>query len=151
MSLRSRHLRFLDSEEDVNTYCLPGDSNSKVEFNCFGFSDNLDENSEVTLDNFRSYYVSDIPKDFVLEGEPKASDTKEPNNGDAGSYRYTTKSKNSGLSGGAIAGIIIACVAVLAIVGALAIIFRKRSNNPNIIENSDTIGNLKAHPSINNY
>ncbi len=41
------------------------------------------------------------------------------------------KSKSSGLSGGAIAGIVIACVAVIAITVTLILYSRKKSDAPN--------------------
>ena len=62
------------------------------------------------------------------------------------------RSNSSGLSGGAIAGIVIACVAVLAIVISLMLYFRKKSNvpNPNQTTNevTDSVNHLKISDKI---
>ena len=57
---KSNGLRLLDTPEDVNTYCLLGDATDKnnVKFTCFGYNDNLDENSQITLSNFTSEYIN---------------------------------------------------------------------------------------------
>ena len=144
MFLRSSHLRFLDSEEEVDTYCLPTDSDPE-QFNCFGYSDNLDENgkdNEVTIGNITSDYVPNIPSNLTLTPDPEENNETEPTNSPTVANRYFSKSNNSGLSGGAIAGIIIACVAVVAIVAALVILSRKKSNISNVKETSETIHNL---------
>ena len=146
MFLRSRHLRFLDSEEEVDTYCLPTDSDPE-KFNCFGYSDNLDEKSkdnEVIIGNITSDYVPNIPSDITITSAPEAV---EPTNAPINTNRYFAKSNNSGLSGGAIAGIVIACVAVVAIV-AIVILLTKKSKIPNVNETSETIHNLQVTDKI---
>ena len=142
MFFRSRHLRFLDSEEEVGTYCLPTDSDPE-KFNCFGYSDNLDEKSkdnEVIIGNITSDYVPNIPSDITITSAPEAA---EPTNAPINTNKYYAKSKNSGLSGGAIAGIVIACVAAVAIVATLVILLSKKSKIPNVNE-SETIHNLNV-------
>ena len=146
MFLRSRHLRFLDSEEEVDTYCLPTDSDPE-KFNCFGYSDNLDEKSkdnEVIIGNITSDYVPNIPSDITITSDPEAA---EPTNTPINTNKYFAKSTNSGLSGGAIAGIVIACVAVVAIV-AIVILLTKKSKIPNVNETSETIHNLNVTDKI---
>ena len=146
MFLRSRHLRFLDSEEEVDTYCLPTDSDPE-KFNCFGYSDNLDEKSkdnEVIIGNITSDYVPNIPSDITITSAPEAA---EPTNTPINTNKYFAKSTNSGLSGGAIAGIVIACVAVVAIV-AIVILLTKKSKIPNVNETSETIHNLNVTDKI---
>ena len=147
MFIRSRHLRFLDSEEEVDTYCLPTDSDPE-KFNCFGYSDNLDEKSkdnEVIIGNITSDYVPNIPSDITITSAPEAAEsTDTPIN----TNKYFAKSNNSGLSGGAIAGIVIACVAAVAIVATLVILLRKKSKIPNVNETSETIHNLNVTDKI---
>jgi hypothetical protein len=145
MFIRRGNLRFLDSEEEVDSYCVPTDSDPE-ELNCFGYSDKIDENSknnEITIGNFTSEYVPDIPKDFSITGDPEPSDTTEPYNGGTSINKFFSRSNSSGLSGGAIAGIVIACVAVIAIVSAVVIFLRKKSNVPNVNETSESIQNFQ--------
>ena len=60
--------------------------------------------------------------------------------GSSGS-RLTYNKSSSGLSGGAIAGIVIACVAVL-IAAAIAVIMLKKPSPP--VENTTTVANLQT-------
>ena len=57
--------------------------------------------------------------------------------------RIFTKNSNSGLSGGAIAGIVVACVAVIAIVGAVFAI-SKRSSAAKAAENAVSVDNITS-------
>ena len=147
MVLKENTLRFLDIEEDVNSYCLLEDKTdpSKVKFNCFGYSDSINENSEISLSDFSSKNIKNIPKNLTLAKEPKATDEPVPPTDDINNYNknaYYSRSGSSGLSGGAIAGIIIACVAVAGIATAAAVYFTKKKKSDNSYDISDSVHKL---------
>ena len=154
MKLKSKgNLRNLDVEEDTGSYCLIDDeSNSdNVQLSCYGNNDNIDENTEkITLSNFTSDYI-ELPENLSITNSTEGNESNSNNNGNNAS-RYFMKSKSSGLSGGAIAGIVIACVAVFAIVISLILYFRKKSNvpNPNQTTNevTDSVNHLKTSDKI---
>ena len=154
MKLKSKgNLRNLDVEEDTGSYCLIDDeSNSdNVQLSCYGNNDNIDENTEkITLSNFTSDYI-ELPENLSVANSTKGNEPSSNNNGN-NANRYFMRSNSSGLSGGAIAGIVIACVAVLAIVISLMLYFRKKSNvpNPNQTTNevTDSVNHLKISDKI---
>ena len=150
MSLKSkRNLRYLDVEEDINSYCILDEDSDldDAQLSCFGYNDNINENSannnQITLSNFNSEYI-ELPKNLTLTKEPN-EDRSNNNN-----LRYFIKSKSSGLSGGAIAGIIIALVVAVAIVVALIFYFRKKERTPylNDVQVQDSMKNLKLNDKI---
>lgn len=152
MKLKSKgNLRNLDVEEDTGSYCLIDDeSNSdNVQLSCYGNNDNIDENTEkITLSNFTSDYI-ELPENLSVTNSTKGN---EPSSNNNNGNRYFMRSNSSGLSGGAIAGIVITCVAVLAIVISLMLYFRKKSNvpNPNQTTNevTDSVNHLKISDKI---
>ena len=152
MKLKSKgNLRNLDVEEDTGSYCLIDDeSNSdNVQLSCYGNNDNIDENTEkITLSNFTSDYI-ELPENLSVANSTKGN---EPSSNNNNANRYFMRSNSSGLSGGAIAGIVITCVAVLAIVISLMLYFRKKSNvpNPNQTTNevTDSVNHLKISDKI---
>ena len=152
MKLKSKgNLRNLDVEEDTGSYCLIDDeSNSdNVQLSCYGNNDNIDENTEkITLSNFTSDYI-ELPENLSVANSTKGN---EPSSNNNNGNRYFMRSNSSGLSGGAIAGIVITCVAVLAIVISLMLYFRKKSNvpNPNQSTNevTDSVNHLKISDKI---
>ena len=150
MSLKSkRNLRYLDVEEDINSYCILDEDSDldDAQLSCFGYNDNINENSannnQITLSNFNSEYI-ELPKNLTLTKEPN-EDRSNNNN-----LRYFIKSKSSGLSGGAIAGIIIALVVAVAIVVALIFYFRKKERTPylNDVQVQDSMKNLKVNDKL---
>ena len=155
MKLKSKgNLRNLDVEEDTGSYCLIDDeSNSdNVQLSCYGNNDNIDENTEkITLSNFTSDYI-ELPENLSVANSTKGNEPSSNNNNGNNANRYFMKSNSSGLSGGAIAGIVITCVAVLAIVISLMLYFRKKSNvpNPNQATNevTDSVNHLKISDKI---
>jgi hypothetical protein len=147
MVLKENTLRFLDIEEDVNSYCLLEDKTdpSKVKLNCFGYSDSINENSEISLSDFSSKNIKNIPKNLTLAKEPKATDEPVPPTDDINNYNknaYYSRSNSSGLSGGAIAGIVIACVAVAGIATAAVVYFMKKKKSDNSYDISDSAHKL---------
>ena len=149
---KSNGLRLLDTPEDVNTYCLLGDATDKsnVKFTCFGYNDNLDENSHITLSNFTSEYIN-FNESLSLPYPPQnyqpnneALEPNDANDADANGKRYYSRSSDSGLSAGAIAGIIIACVAAVAIVVTVVLLLRKKKKDQKSYEISDSVNNLQV-------
>ena len=155
MKLKSKgNLRNLDVEEDTGSYCLIDDeSNSdNVQLSCYGNNDNIDENTEkITLSNFTSDYI-ELPENLSITNSTEGNEPSSNNNNGNNGNRYFMRSNSSGLSGGAIAGIVITCVAVLAIVISLMLYFRKKSNvpNPNQTTNevTDSVNHLKISDKI---
>ena len=149
---KSNGLRLLDTPEDVNTYCLLGDATDKsnVKFTCFGYNDNLDENSQITLSNFTSEYIN-FNESLSLPYSPQnyqpnneALEPNDANDADANGKIYYSRSSDSGLSAGAIAGIIIACVAAVAIAVTVVLLLRKKKKDQKPYEISDSVHNLQV-------
>ena len=149
---KSNGLRLLDTPEDVNTYCLLGDATDKsnVKFTCFGYNDNLDENSQITLSNFTSEYIN-FNESLSLPYPPQnyqpnneALEPNDANDADANGKIYYSRSSDSGLSAGAIAGIIIACVAAVAIAVTVVLLLRKKKKDQKSFEISDSVHNLQV-------
>ena len=69
-------------------------------------------------------------ENIFTTNEPGTNGTDPGENTDETRYHLLRSSKSSGLKGGAIAGIVIACVVVLALVIGLILFLRKRSNKP---------------------
>ena len=149
---KSNGLRLLDTPEDVNTYCLLGDATDKnnVKFTCFGYNDNLDKNSQITLGNFTSEYIN-FNESLSLPYPPQnyqpnneALEPNDANDADANGKIYYSRSSDSGLSAGAIAGIIIACVAAVAIAVTVVLLLRKKKKDQKSFEISDSVHNLQV-------
>ena len=149
---KSNGLRLLDTPEDVNTYCLLGDATDKsnVKFTCFGYNDNLDKNSQITLGNFTSEYINfneSLSLPYPPQNYQPNNEGLEPNDAndaDANGKIYYSRSSDSGLSAGAIAGIIIACVAAVAIVVTVVLLLRKKKKDQKSYEISDSVHNLQV-------
>ena len=149
---KSNGLRLLDTPEDVNTYCLLGDATDKnnVKFTCFGYNDNLDENSQITLGNFTSEYINfneSLSLPYPPQNYQPNNEGLEPNDAndaDANGKIYYSRSSDSGLSAGAIAGIIIACVAAVAIAVTVVLLLRKKKKDQKSYEISDSVHNLQV-------
>ena len=127
----SRNLRNLDSEEEVPSFCLLEDDKNRDNstFDCFGYNDNINENTNISIGNITSPYI-EIPNNIFTTNEPGTNGTDPGENTDETRYHLHRSSKSSGLKGGAIAGIVIACVVVLALIIGLILFLRKRSNKP---------------------
>ena len=149
---KSNGLRLLDTPEDVNTYCLLGDATDKnnVKFTCFGYNDNLDKNSQITLGNFTSEYINfneSLSLPYPPQNYQPNNEGLEPNDAndaDANGKIYYSRSSDSGLSAGAIAGIIIACVAAVAIAVTVVLLLRKKKKDQKSFEISDSVHNLQV-------
>ena len=152
-------LRFLDNEldkgEEVDTYCIP-DNSSKLKddipLDCFGYSNIINEqnkNSKLMISNINSDYINISENTYIYEeanhpienNSTENNPTENTDNPGINVYHFLKKSKSSGLSGGAIAGIIIGSVASVAIIVTLIICLRKKPNK--IENNSSSIVDLK--------
>ena len=113
------NLRRLDDYEDVDSYCLLNDETNSEDnvFQCYAYPDKINEMEKPEgIENIKSDYIT------------VQSNSTEPDDdySYSGINDYRTK-KGSRLSGGAIAGIVIACVAVLAIIIGIVIYVRKKT------------------------
>ena len=143
--IKAKHLRFLDTEEEVDSFCLLENEADKDDalFNCLGYNDNINENNannEINIGDFSSDYIK-LPENLSITNEPEPEDTTENNT--VYNNRIFSKSRSSGLSTGAIIGIIIPCVAILAIVSAIILCLKKKSNGPNSYGASESGNDLK--------
>ncbi len=113
------NLRRLDDYEDVDSYCLLNDETNSEDnvFQCYAYPDKINEMEKPEgIENIKSEYIT------------VQSNSTEPDDDYFNSGINNFKTKNgSGLSGGAIAGIVIACVAVLAIIIGIVIYVRKKT------------------------
>ena len=139
MSIKEINLRLLETDEEVDTYCvLENETNiENATFNCYGYNDNINEenaNNKITINNFTSEFVQ-LPENVSTTNKPENETDK------AILYHRLFRNKTSKLPGGAIAAIVICCVAVLAIAIAMIIITRNKFNKQNDIEESQN--NLK--------
>ena len=89
------------------------------------------------------------PKQFACEiSDNSLKITTSPDGSSSNSYQRFRKNSSSGLSGGAIAGIVIACVAVVAIIGTLIVLtkkgfFSKPRETATSIDNTSTINKFQ--------
>ena len=132
--IKEKNLRTFDTEEEISIYCLLEDETDKenAPFNCFGYNDNINENSannKITLCNLTSEYI-DLPKDLSVTNMPEAEENSNSESTPTSRNRLFVKSKNSGLSSGAIVGIVLACAAVLAGVIGIVIYLKKKRDKP---------------------
>lgn len=147
--------RFLADETEggdkVNIFCFPEDKGSSVEdfpLGCFGFNDNFNEeykDGQLTLDNITSDYIN-LPENmkiYEIKNSPSES-SDSPTNPEINKNSFR-KSKNSGLSGGTIAGIVIGSVALAAIIAGLSIFLskKKQKQTPQINYDHSTMKALK--------
>ena len=128
--------RLADENENNDAYCLLNDESNQEDnvFECFSYPDNLNEIEEPKgIQNITSEYIT-VPED-VPESNNGNSTEPDNNNYNNGINSFRNK-KGSSLSGGAIAGIVIACVAAIAIVAGIMIYARSKSVQPAPIEAS---------------
>ena len=74
----------------------------------------------------------------------EALEPNDANDADANGKIYYSRSSDSGLSAGAIAGIIIACVAAVAIAVTVVLLLRKKKKDQKSYEISDSVHNLQV-------
>jgi hypothetical protein len=128
--------RLADENENIDSYCLLKDETNEEDniFDCFAYPDNINE-----LENLEG--IQNITSDYIYvqdgAGEYNNGNSTEPDNDNyiVGINNFKTK-KGESLSGGAIAAIVIACIAVLAIVIGLLIYFRSKVVPPKAISSS---------------
>ena len=145
--------RLADENENIESYCILNDESNDEDntFGCFAFPDNINELEDPEgIQNITSDYI-DVPKDVPESNDGNNGGNNGGNNDgnndgnstvpDDNNNYYTgmnsfKSTKGRSLSGGAIAGIVIACVAVIAIIAALLIYSRGKVVRPAPIENS---------------
>ena len=133
--IKEKNLRILDTEEEISIYCLLEDETDRdnAAYNCFGYNDNINENSannKITLCNLTSEYIQ-LPKDLSVTNMPETEENSNSESTPTSRNRLFVQSKSSGLSTGAIVGIVLACVAVLVGVTGILIYLKKKPNKPN--------------------
>ena len=135
----SHNLRRLDDNEDVDSYCLLNNETNSEDnvFQCYGYPDKLNETENIEG-------IEDVKSDYITV--PSNSTEPDDTYYNTGINNFKTK-KGSGLSGGAIAGIVIACVAVLAIIiGIIAYARTKAAASPVDVGSSfATNANIKVN------
>ena len=139
MYLTKKNSRFSTIEEDVDTYCLLEDNSylHDAVFTCYGYSDSIDQNSEITLGNFTSEYIEDLPDDIT---DKNITDEN----------LIFAKSKSSGINSKVIIGIVIAIVGFLAIVTIIIVkCLRKKKNNPAVYNIENSVNQLQVQTKTN--
>ena len=126
--------RQLQNEEEKDTYCVPEEDNlsesdtEESPFNCFLFDDNVSDIA--SLRDITSDYVGNLTNDLSINGEGEGNETQytdiETGN-EGGGNRYFRESSGRNLSAGAIVGIILGCIAVVAIVLGLIIYLKGKT------------------------
>ena len=120
----------LDSSKSTNISGKVGDGEEEIDYECEGkkpanstvSSVNLDTTEPVYMDDKEVKFDDDV--NFSDEAYDQAHDITQATGGRSDQTAVYRKS-SSGLSGGAIAGIVIACVAVLIAAAVAAIMLRK--------------------------
>ena len=128
--------RLVDENENIDSYCLLNDESNEEDntFDCFAYPDNINELENLEgIQNITSEYIN-VPDGA---GENNNGNSTEPdnNNYNVGINNFKTK-KGKPLSGGAIAGIVLACVAVLAIIIGLIIYSKSKVVQPIAVSKS---------------
>ena len=103
------------------------------------------ENNKLMISNISSDYINISENTYIYEEENRPienNSTENTDNYDTNAYHFLKTSKSSGLSGGAIAGIVLGSVALAAIIATLIICLRKKPND--IGNNSISRMNLKV-------
>ena len=142
-------LQLKEGNKEVNATCTITDIQDKN----YVLSCNSDE--EINQNNLESGYskVGDNIILFIFNPQ-NANDTidsttlSSPNITDGRNVVY--KNNSDGLSGGAIAGLVVGIVAVIAIVAAIAIFLNKGSKLPVPNQNVESTSDVKFNPEITN-
>ena len=147
LMIKARNLRFLDTDEEVDSFCVLEDETNKdnATFSCFGYNDNINENNannKITLYNITSEYI-ELPGNSSISNIEERDETDTTKTTSTKNW-VTGKSNSSGLKAGAIVGIVIACVAVLAIVTGIIIYLKKNSSKPKSLDMSDSRNDLQV-------
>ena len=119
----------LDSSKSTNISRKVGDGEEDIDYECEGKKPANSTVSSVNLDTTEPVYMDDKEVkfddvNFSDEAYDQAHDITQATGGRSDQTAVYRKS-SSGLSGGAIAGIVIACVAVLIAAAVAAIMLRK--------------------------
>ena len=119
----------LDSSKSTNISRKVGDGEEDIDYECEGKKPANSTVSSVNLDTTEPVYMDDKEVkfddvNFSDEAYEQAHDITQATGGRSDQTAVYRKS-SSGLSGGAIAGIVIACVAVLIAAAVAAIMLRK--------------------------
>ena len=126
--------RLVDENENIDSYCLLNDESNEEDntFDCFAYPDNINE-----LENLEG--IQNITSDYINvpdgAGENNNGNSTVPDNYNVGINNFKTK-KGKPLSGGAIAGIVLSCIAVLAIIIGLIIYSKSKVVQPIAVSKS---------------
>ena len=126
--------RLADENENIESYCLLDDESNDEDniFSCFAYSDNITELEDLEgIQNITSDYID------INSAEP------DDNEYNFGINSFKIKKRNS-LSGGAIAGMVLASIAVVAIIAA-AFVYSKRK----FVKTPNQESSLNSFNSIN--
>jgi uncharacterized spore protein YtfJ len=142
-------LKIRDENNETQSYsCTPEEKDSELVLTCDTTGNSLRTTLEKmhlsvgnTSDSLIIIKMADIEKNSSFIIEPEST----PGSGSGNGTSPFFKKSSSGLSGGAIAGIIIACVAVLA-AAAIAAIMLKKPSAP--IDSTATVLQLKTQENL---
>jgi DNA repair exonuclease SbcCD ATPase subunit len=147
-------LRKLQNEEEKETYCVPEEDNlsestsEESPFNCFLYDDNVSDIA--SLGNITSDYAGNLTDSLSIDednGEIGTSSNSGNNNG----RKYFRESSGRKLSAGAIVGIVIGSVAVVALILGLTLYLKGKTASAAPIQGdlSDTQKNFQINNSVN--
>lgn len=147
-------LRKLQNEEEKETYCIPEEDNlsestsEESPFNCFLYDDNVSDIA--SLGNITSDYAGNLTDSLSID-EDNGENGTSSNSGNNNGRKYFRESSGRKLSAGAIVGIVIGSVAVVALILGLTLYLKGKTASAAPIQGnlSDTQKNFQINNSVN--